>query len=258
MRIPTSCMTCGMAALDAEQAPPTKWFLVDLNDDAVYAAECEKGHKIVAVLDALKYEVLFESGACALLCGFHREAVTSFGTALERFFEFCVRVFWEAGGTPVTVVDETWKHMRKQTERQIGAFLALYAARFKEAFPWQRLRMQQMTELRNEVVHHGRLPSQDDAKAYGRDVFNVVAETRARLLGVEDLKAAEDRVGLRLLFESHRVARERHGGASTQLIGMILSRRIHGRPDGFDERLAETARRVEWLVVPSDRLPRSS
>jgi hypothetical protein len=81
--MPVSCDACtfvGDGKFDEEKGGLT--YLVDLSDDGAYFGECKFGHKIASVMQMPKYEVLYESGAVALLNGFHREAVSSFATAL--------------------------------------------------------------------------------------------------------------------------------------------------------------------------------
>jgi len=67
-------------------------YLLDLTADGVYLDKCREGHTIKLILRNVSYQVLFESGIMALLSGFHLQAVSSIATALERFFEFAIRV----------------------------------------------------------------------------------------------------------------------------------------------------------------------
>jgi hypothetical protein len=69
--------------------------MVDYFDDGVGQFECTAGHKSALLIQSLKFELLMESGATALLQGFTLEACASFSTALERFYEFALKVMCE-------------------------------------------------------------------------------------------------------------------------------------------------------------------
>jgi len=61
-------------------------------DESIAIVECNRGHKSALLLQSLKFEVLMESAANALIEGYTLEASTVFYSAYERFFEFCIRV----------------------------------------------------------------------------------------------------------------------------------------------------------------------
>jgi hypothetical protein len=69
---------------------------VDYYDDGVVHLECTRGHKTIQLIQSAKFEILMESGAAALLNGFTLEACASFSAALERFYEFALRVMCTA------------------------------------------------------------------------------------------------------------------------------------------------------------------
>lgn len=185
MRMPVVCDICRWTGSATEAV------YVDVSDDGVCEGHsCPNGHPArYFVVDEMKHTVLFQSGAVALLYGFRREAVSSAHVALERFFEFATRVLWlrvGQGKIPDEAVNETWKRMAAQSERQLGAFLAMYLVEFKEPFPWGRLRMDDLVRARNKVVHGGRIPTKPEAVAYLRGVYEVIESTLARMRFFEE------------------------------------------------------------------------
>ncbi len=64
---------------------------IEFRDDGRYEVTCPKGHKSVTILQQQKFEVLFDIGAYAIVDGYYREAVSSFTSSLERFYEFFVK-----------------------------------------------------------------------------------------------------------------------------------------------------------------------
>jgi hypothetical protein len=160
---------------------------------------CSKGHAIVNVLQGPKHELLFEAGAVAHACGFHREAVTSFWAALERFFEFAIEVILTDLGTPDDVIETVWARMSKQSERQFGAFLALHAVRLG-AFPHLKA-YEKLVPQRNDYIHKGEIPQEGEAREFGTCVFEIIMGTTEAL--TRKCRAAVDRVKTLALVRRH-------------------------------------------------------
>jgi hypothetical protein len=108
--------------------------------------------------------MLFEVGAYAILDGYYREAVSSFTTSLERFHEFAIRVFLDNTSKASDLFQNCWKHVSSQTERQLGAFIFLWASNFGQA---PVLLDSKQVKFRNEVIHKGVIPSREQAVNYG-------------------------------------------------------------------------------------------
>ena len=84
------CPECAVAAAKklpyAEIEVPVP--IARLADDGRYEVRCQAGHLNTVFLDNVKFELLFEMGLNALIDGYPREAVSSFASSLERFYEF--------------------------------------------------------------------------------------------------------------------------------------------------------------------------
>ncbi|WP_238149350.1 hypothetical protein [Arsenophonus endosymbiont of Aleurodicus floccissimus] len=65
---------------------------VEFKNDGRYEITCQNGHSSITFLQQQKFEILFDIGACAIIDGYYREAVSSFTSALERFYEFFIKV----------------------------------------------------------------------------------------------------------------------------------------------------------------------
>jgi Arc/MetJ-type ribon-helix-helix transcriptional regulator len=174
MRIATSCITCAMERDSLEKG---EVLFADLNDDDILVARCPKGHEVRFVLQQLRFEVLMEMGAMALLDGYYRKAVSSFAAAVERFMEFYIRAACGGRGVATEALTNTWKLMSSQSERQLGAFMALYLLE-EGAAPSLDAKM---TEFRNAVIHKGRFPSRSEAYRYGEWAFSFMVEAGAKL-----------------------------------------------------------------------------
>ena len=97
--------------------------LTHISDSGEYEVECGKGHMSTVLLDNVKFELLFEMGLNAILDGYPREAVSSFTSALERFYEFYWRVVMEHAGIQKDQANASWKRLSKFSERQVGAYV---------------------------------------------------------------------------------------------------------------------------------------
>ena len=114
MKIPVACSQCMREHID-----DVPWVSVDIRDDSVYEFICPKGHKAVVTLQEQLFEVLFDIGANAIEDGYYREAVSSFASSLERFYEFYIRAALAENAVADEAVEQSWRFIRKQSERQL-------------------------------------------------------------------------------------------------------------------------------------------
>lgn len=153
----------------------------ELRDDGLYDVTCPQEHRNLVALRNLKFEVLFQSGAMALLDGYVREAVSSIAAALERFYEFYIRVMLLKHNIQSQDLDRTWKMVASKSERQLGAFLFLYLLENNKA---ANLIANKHINFRNDVIHNGYIPSNEKVIDYGEQVlafiFSVSKELKAR------------------------------------------------------------------------------
>jgi hypothetical protein len=173
MRILAPCMQCQIEL----GHPSFKPIVVDYYDDGLAIVECSAGHKTALMVQSSKFEMLLESGATALLEGFTFEACAGFSSALERFYEFAIRVICHArgmldeNGNPSKTFATTFASMSRQSERQLGAFMLLHAMEFDEPYaPPSKL-----VEFRNNVIHKGEIPTLEDAQKFCAEVYTIIS-----------------------------------------------------------------------------------
>ncbi|HHF3271850.1 TPA: hypothetical protein ACPJ2V_004637 [Vibrio diabolicus] len=117
------------------------------------------------MLNAAKYEILYDLGMNALGDGYTRESVSSFASALERFYEFFIKFQMVNTGITSELADQAWKTVSNQSERQLGAFTYLYLSSLGELPPELSSNDR---GFRNKVIHKGYIPSVDEAIGFGR------------------------------------------------------------------------------------------
>lgn len=176
MKILVMCMQCF-----AEQGQPsTELFLADYFDEGIAHIRCAAGHETAVLVQNPKFEVLMQSGATALLQGFTYEACASFSAALERFYEFALRVFCKAQSVTNDLYSTMFKGMKNQSERQLGAFMLVYALEFSKPYNVNDIKVgnKNLSEFRNNIVHKGYIPKLEEAHDYCSRVYEIIFDTR--------------------------------------------------------------------------------
>jgi hypothetical protein len=191
LQIPTSCMQC-----QVESGFPDLFSLgtSPIPDDGIIEVTCRFGHETRLILQNERFELLSELAVIAIADGYPREAVASFAAALERLFEFYVRVVCRELRIDQVAIDDVWKYLRNSSERQLGAYSQTFLLTEGVAAP---LLGQRESEFRNKVVHKGYFPTEGEAIAFGQSVADLVVQitrsfkTEARNLALRDLSFAK-------------------------------------------------------------------
>lgn len=179
MQIKLHCNTCEP---DENRHLPFQWVVI--NDEGYYEYTCSCGHLNAAILTGQPFERLIGSACVAFKDGYYRECVFNLASALERFYEFCIKVIlleletWQFNSS--RVLDDSWAWVKKQSERQLGAFLFLYLGYCKEAAPYKELNKK--TGFRNKVIHQGHFPDNEEVVQYGNVVFAFIREVCKKLI----------------------------------------------------------------------------
>jgi hypothetical protein len=174
MRITLICMKCSQESRDSSLSLHP----AILEDSGLYHMTCAAGHKTVTRVQEMKFEILFDVGVHAIIDGYHREAVVSFSSALERTYEFYLLVQCMAAGVPDAEYASSWKKVASQSERQLGAFVFAHALLSKKA---PSLLQDKDVRFRNDVIHNGKIPTRDQAIDFGRRVLELVRGILAEL-----------------------------------------------------------------------------
>lgn len=182
MRLEISCSKC------SEQIAPGESGAVysrvySVCDGGIYEFECPQGHRTTTVLRTPKHEVLYTIGANAFLDGYFRDAIVSFASALERYYEFTLRVISRHKKITLEMFMETWGFMPNQSERQYGAFIAVWMMETGKPYTaLSKTKVNDWTNLRNGVVHQGKIPTPQECLKYGQYVVDIVAPIEKVLL----------------------------------------------------------------------------
>lgn len=174
---------------------------IEMNDSGFYRIVCDQGHETNLFLQDEKFEILFDLGALALIDGYTREAVSSFVASLERFYEFIIQVFLDKNGINHSEFESTWKQVKNQSERQLGAFYFLYLNEFKQAPP---VVSQKWIEFRNNVIHKGYIPNYSETYDYGMYLYGFMKQILMKIK--EEYSENVINIG----FNRQRIAHEKY------------------------------------------------
>lgn len=143
--------------------------LVDLNDKHIYEYVCPNKHKTITRFQEQKFEILFDQATLALLDGYTKEAISTYSSALERFYQFYTLGISLKNSVSIENYTKVWNMMAKQSERQLGAFLILQLLEGEEIKYNEKF-----ANLRNDVIHKGYIPKTEEAINYGEYVLDII------------------------------------------------------------------------------------
>lgn len=167
MRVMAMCPQCIEESLKAGKESPQHWTAGELDDNGIVHTKCEKRHVGQVVYDSPRYLVLVDSAARAFLDGYTNEVVAVISTALERAYEFYLRVVFRSKGISPENFNRSWKGLANSSERQYGAFhmLSLFVGSDIKEID------KRIPEVRNKVIHRGHLVLEKEALDYAELVF---------------------------------------------------------------------------------------
>lgn len=147
---------------------------LEMKDDYCYEFTCSQGHNNEFFLAVPKYALLFDMGMSAYLDGYYREATLDFAASIERFHEFCIYLMlWNEKSFHSDDLTRLWNQMKKQSERQYGAFVALYYHRTSRL---PQMLSNSLVSFRNDVTHKGAFPSKEKTFWYAQQVADYIKE----------------------------------------------------------------------------------
>jgi hypothetical protein len=193
----------------------------EFDNTGCFRVTCPNGHNFVALIQNPRFEVLFEMGASALLDGYFREAIVTFAASLERFYEFHLRVLAQAKGVGADATSQAWSDLGNKSERQRGAYVF---AVLMDTGECPELPPRWFDELRNAVVHNGKIATSADATKFGDWVLQAI---RVQLRYIRDHKSeAQIRVTVQRMFTDAPEDTK----CSTHCIGTLISSAMASQP----------------------------
>ena len=150
---------------------------IELDKWPYFEVTCPNGHINRFTLTLELYELLFQQATYCIMDGYFREAIATYNAALERFMEYALEVMTINSNESLDY-NKIWYEVRRQSERQLGAYYFTYATQFKELPIFLD---NNMVNLRNDGVHKGKLATREEAKRFGKYVFEYIRETANKI-----------------------------------------------------------------------------
>lgn len=151
---------------------------VQIQDDDLYEFECSNKHRNIYFVNNQKFELLLESAIYAIHDGYYREAISAMAASLERLQEFVIHIILRKNNFSESEFETSWKTVRKQSERQLGAFTFLYLQEFREL---PDLLTDKERGFRNDVIHNGYFPNYNETLVFGQRVLDVTFNVLSKL-----------------------------------------------------------------------------
>lgn len=151
----------------------TKMNRVPFCNNYYYKHECSCGTVNYFYLEQQDFEILFDIGAYSILEGNYREAVVSFASSLDKFYEFFVKANYYEKKLDDASVEAASKQLYL-SERIFGGYYSLYLYRFKKT---PHILKDINVKLRNKVVHRGLFPDKMEALKFGENVLDIIQKT---------------------------------------------------------------------------------
>ena len=174
MKVLVPCVTCMKEAAETFRTTGTSTSVqvlsAEMDDTGVVYVSCNSGHRTAMLHRNRKHQILFESGCLAFLDHYTNEAVSSFSAALERAYEFFIRVAYRKLEVSSALLESSWKQVTRLSERQFGAFVLLYPIVTHESFELPP----KIPKLRNKVIHSGYIALSDEVFEYAGTVFSLI------------------------------------------------------------------------------------
>lgn len=148
-------------------------------NDGIYHTHCSKGHEGIVILQNLQFELLYELAVNAIADCYYREAVASATAAMERYFEFFIKVANEIQGIDIQAFSKNWKNVSNMSERQLGAYIFLYSIILKKE---AQLLSNNQTAFRNSVIHKGEFPTREKTIEYVDAIYNLILDSLTQLI----------------------------------------------------------------------------
>ena len=149
-----------------------KFYPLPVSESCVYEFVCDNGHLNEKKDVRQKFQILLVSGTSAIMDGYLREGILSYHSALERFLEFCIKVWAVKLDIDHEKFEKIWARFKNSSERQLGAFSMIYLFQYDKIPEC----ISDLSKFRNRINHQGYFPSLNETYSYCDKVLKFIAD----------------------------------------------------------------------------------
>ena len=157
---------------------PVRTIEVDFRGDGIYEYVWPEGHKTITVCQTDHSEMLIEHAVYAFMDRDFRGVINNGASGIDAYLNFHIEILLLAAGKSLEDVASAIKLIDRQENRRWGAFWALESQFGQGKLPELP---RKAVELRNQVVHQGEVPTEEQALDYLKAVCAFVAPLDKRL-----------------------------------------------------------------------------
>lgn len=167
----------------------------DITNDLFILLECPNKHKMVFGISNNLFEILYNYSVDSFIRGYYTQSVSTFASSLERTYEFFVKASLIEEGISMEKIDQYWKEIKKQSERQYGSFCSQFLK--ISGSDWHS--DTKLSNFRNEVIHNGYIASKEETYDYA----NYTTNQQTRILQILKEKIPKSTTQLKRQLKSN-------------------------------------------------------
>ncbi|HAU1765480.1 TPA: hypothetical protein JBJ04_14580 [Legionella pneumophila] len=160
MKISVNCQICSESCL------------VSIYDKRIVPFECTNKHDNTIIIQSHLSEMLFDRACLFYIQSDYRESIFNFYASLEKFREMFIKYALLKSNNTNDEIKQFWSHVSSQSERQYGAYCVMRLLEKQE--PLDKSITQKVSEVRNQVIHNGKIPNKEEAYQFGHWVFELI------------------------------------------------------------------------------------
>lgn len=139
---------------------------------------CSAGHRNLLVVQSHISEILFDRACIFYQKGHYREAIFNFYGALEKYRELYIKFLLLHHNSSHENITNLWKEIKSSSERQYGAYCLM------QSIVENTINIsidQNIRKIRNDVIHAGKLPTENESYRFGESVFTLIQKDHSFL-----------------------------------------------------------------------------
>jgi len=174
MKLPFTCPQCDQENREnGNFIPSIEQRDVIITNQITYEYTCSKGHPCFCVLQIERFEMLYKLAIHEFLENNFRACVINCAAALERFYEFFLKVvFHHNGYSSEKFYEEIWLPIKDRSKRQED----LFKDTFIELTSIEKPPVLKDThrKFRNHIVHQGEFPKKEQTRDFADTIFRII------------------------------------------------------------------------------------
>lgn len=171
MKLPISCGQCSKEYESLPHfIPALELHDVILDNQFTFIGKCSRGHESFNVLQVERFEILYMQAIQEFLSNDFRACVFNCASALERFYEFFIEVYYlKQGYTSEQFQEQVWIPIKNSSNKQLELFENIFS------LLWPKEKVLILSDsnrnFRNHIIHQGGFPKKEQTRDFVEKVF---------------------------------------------------------------------------------------